>query len=78
MMPVQCNQHPWMEMYLSVLEHPFFTVSAEDGSFQIRDLPPGDYPLAAIHEKFGEQTIKVTVAPNLTVSTNFVFSAVQK
>jgi plastocyanin len=78
MMPVQCNQHPWMQMYLSVLEHPFFAVSAEDGSFQIRDLPPGDYTLAAIHEKFGEQTMKVTVAPKLTVSANFAFSAAQK
>lgn len=75
MMPVRCNQHNWMQMYVNVMENPYFAVSASDGSFQIKDLPPGDYTLAAIHEKFGEQTVKVTVPPKETVSANFVFSA---
>jgi len=74
MMPVQCNQHPWMEMYVNVLEHPYFAVSAEDGSFQIKDLPPGEYILAAVHEKFGEQTMKVTIAPEQTATANFTFA----
>ncbi|HLJ28047.1 MAG TPA: carboxypeptidase regulatory-like domain-containing protein [Candidatus Angelobacter sp.] len=78
MMPVQCNQHPWMMMYVNVLPHPFFAVSAGDGSFQIKDLPPGEYTLAAIHEKFGEQTLKITVAAKETASANFVFAAAQK
>jgi len=77
MMPVQCNQHPWMEMYVNVLDHPYFGVSAEDGSFQIKDLPPGEYTLAAIHEKFGEQTMKVTVVPKQTASANFAFAKKQ-
>lgn len=75
MMPVRCNQHPWMEMYVNVMDNPFFAVSAEDGSFQIKDLPPGEYTLAAIHEKFGEQTMKVTVAPKQSAQANFVFAA---
>jgi plastocyanin len=78
MIPVQCNQHPWMEMYVNVLAHPFFAVSAEDGSFQIKDLPPGDYTLAAVHEKFGEQTMSITVAPKQTASANFVFAGSSK
>ncbi len=75
MMPVRCNQHPWMQMYVNIMEHPFFAVSAEDGSFQIKDLPPGEYTLAAVHEKFGEQTMKVTVVPKQAASANFAFSA---
>ena len=33
MMPIQCNQHPWMRMYLSVLPNPWFAVTGADGSF---------------------------------------------
>jgi plastocyanin len=75
MMPVRCNQHQWMQMYVNVMDNPYFAVSGEDGSFQIKDLPPGEYTLAAIHEKFGEQTLKITVAPKQTASANFTFSA---
>ena len=78
MMPVECNQHPWMEMYLNVMEHPYFAVSAEDGSFQIKNLPPGEYTVGAIHEKFGEQTVKVTVAPKQTAAANFAFTSKSK
>lgn len=75
MIPVQCNQHPWMRMYLNVMDNPFFAVSGGDGSFQIKDLPAGEYTLAAVHEKFGEQDVKVTVAPEQTASAKFVFSS---
>ena len=78
MMPVECNQHPWMEMYLNVMEHPYFAVSAEDGSFQIKNLPPGEYTLSAVHEKFGEQTMKVTVAPKQAATANFAFAGKAK
>jgi plastocyanin len=75
MMPVQCNQHPWMMMYVNVLPHPFFAVTAADGTFQIKDLPPGEHTLAAIHEKFGEQTTKVTVVSKQTAKVEFAFSS---
>src|SRR5205085_12116467 len=73
MMPVQCNQHPWMKAYLNVLPHPYFAVTAPDGSFQIKDLPPGEYTLAAVHEKLGEQTVKVKVGAKEVIKTGFTF-----
>jgi hypothetical protein len=75
MIPVQCNQHPWMRAYVSVLPHPYFAVSGADGAFQIRNLPPGEYTLAAVHEKFGEKTVKVKVAPKESTKADFAFSA---
>jgi plastocyanin len=75
MIPVQCNQHPWMRAYINVMSHPYFAVSGPDGSFEIRNLPPGEYTIAAVHEKFGEQTMKVKVGPKESVRAPFVFSA---
>jgi plastocyanin len=77
MIPVQCNQHPWMRAYINVMSHPYFAVSSTNGSFEIKDLPPGEYTIAAVHEKFGEQTIRVKVGPKESAKTAFVFSAVQ-
>jgi plastocyanin len=75
MMAVQCNQHPWMKMYLNVMTHPYFAVSGDDGSFEIRNLPPGEYTLAAVHEKLGEQTVKIRVGPREKVTAQFSFAA---
>jgi plastocyanin len=75
LIPVKCNQHPWMKAYIGVLKHPFFAVSGEDGSFQIKGVPPGKYTLVAWHEKFGEQTKDVTVDSKGTATAEFSFSA---
>jgi plastocyanin len=61
-LPVQCNQHPWMRMYMNVMKNPFYTVSGPDGKFEITGLPPGDYTIAFVQEKLGEQDQKVTLA----------------
>jgi hypothetical protein len=75
MIPVKCNQHPWMKMYLNVSAHPFFSVSQKDGTFQIKGLPPGEYTIAALHERMGEKTQKITVGAKETKSADFAFSA---
>jgi hypothetical protein len=74
MIPVQCNQHPWMRAYVSVLPHPYFVVSDANGTFQIKNLPPGEYTLVAVHEKFGEQTMKVKISPKESAKADFIFS----
>jgi len=73
MLPVKCNQHPWMRMFISVVKNPFYAVSGPDGKFEIKGLPPGDYTLAFVQEKLGEQDLKVTLAPkeNKTVDVTF-------
>ena len=61
MLPVKCNQHPWMRMYINVVKSPFYAVTDKDGKYEIKGLPPGDYTLAFVQEKLGEQTQKVTL-----------------
>jgi len=62
MLPVKCNQHPWMKMYINVAKSPFYAVTGPDGKYEIKGLPPGDYTLAFVQEKLGEQDQKVTLA----------------
>jgi plastocyanin len=75
MIPIKCNQHPWMKMYLNVVSNPFFAVTDENGKFEIKGLPPGEYTLAAVHEKLGEQTMKISVGPKDSKTTDFTFKA---
>lgn len=77
MIRIQCNQHPWMKAYLNVMSHPYFAVSADDGTFAIKNLPPGEYTLVAVHEKFGEQTVRVSVKPNVPTQAEFVITPQQ-
>ncbi len=76
LVPVKCNQHPWMKAYIGVLKHPFFAVSAEDGSFTIKGVPPGTYTVVAWREGGAtgtEKTMQVTVAANGSAKADFAF-----
>jgi plastocyanin len=74
MMPVRCNNHPWMNAFINVSATPFFAVSNAEGHFEIKGLPAGTYTLAAVHEKMGEQTMKVTVAPKESTKAEFTYA----
>lgn len=73
MMPVKCNQHPWMKMYLNLDDNPYFAVTGGDGGFSIANVPPGDYVVAAVQEKLGEKDINVHVAPKQTQDVAFEY-----
>ena len=73
LLPVKCNQHPWMRMFVNVVKNPFYAVSGTDGKFEIKGLPPGDYTLAFVQEKLGEQDVKVTLAPKDTKTVDVTF-----
>ena len=73
MIPVKCNIHSWMSAYIGVLNHPYFSVSKDDGSFEIDNLPPGTYTIAAWQEKLGTQEQRITVQPSGKVEANFTF-----
>lgn len=75
--PVKCNQHPWMRAYIHVVNHPFYAVSGEDGSFTLKGLPPGDYEIEAVHEHYGAQVQKVTVPPKGAATADFTYAAGQ-
>ena len=76
LVPVKCNQHPWMKSYIGVLKHPFFAVSAEDGTYTIKGVPPGTYTVVAWHEGGAagtEKTMSVTVPASGSAKADFAF-----
>jgi Carboxypeptidase regulatory-like domain len=72
---VKCNVHPWMHGYFAVLTTSHHSVSGSDGTFSLKDLPPGKYTITAWHEKFGRLTQDVTITGAETATANFVFKA---
>jgi plastocyanin len=75
MLPVRCNNHPWMSAFINVAPNPWFAVTGTDGRFDITGLPPGHYTLAAVQETLGEQDIQITVAPKSVADASFTFTA---
>lgn len=49
MIHLQCDNHVHMNGWAMVLDHPYFSVSDDQGRFKIRDIPPGKYTLVAWH-----------------------------
>jgi hypothetical protein len=58
LLELNCDCHPWMIGYVYVLDHPYATVTNENGKFTITDVPPGRYTVEAWHEALG--TTKIT------------------
>ena len=73
MVPVRCNNHPWMNAFVNVSDTPFFAVTGNNGHFEIEGLPAGDYVLGVVHEKLGEQTMSVTVKAHQTEKADFTY-----
>jgi plastocyanin len=75
MLPVRCNNHPWMQAFLNIAPNPFFAVTGDDGHFVIHGLPPGNYTLVAVQEQLGQQQANVTVTTHQTATADFSFKA---
>jgi len=50
---VTCDIHPWMLAFHLPLDHPYGVVTAEDGTFEIPNLPAGEHSFTIWHEAGG-------------------------
>jgi plastocyanin len=76
--PVKCNQHPWMKAYIGVLKTPFYSVSATNGAYEIKGVPPGKYTVVAWREGGSEgqtKTMEVTVPASGAGKADFAFGS---
>ena len=72
---VKCDLHPWMSGSIGVFAHPYFAVTAADGTWALKGLPPGDYEVEAWHERLGTQSRKATLDAQGSLDVEFVFPA---
>jgi plastocyanin len=72
---VKCNIHPWMHGWFVVLKTNHFSITKDDGSFSLPNLPPGKYTVTAWHEDYGTQQSDITITGNETKTADFSFKA---
>jgi hypothetical protein len=71
----KCDVHPWMTGYVLVTDNPFFSVTGDDGAFEIKNVPAGKYTVEVWHERLGSQTQEVTVADGKPVELKLELKA---
>ena len=75
---MQRGFHPYMFSWGLVVENPYYDTTKEDGQFEISDIPPGAYTLAAWHpgvNTFIEQP--VVIKANQSISIQLAFESPQ-
>jgi plastocyanin len=71
----KCDVHPWMFAWVSVFDHPYFAVSAKDGTFKISNVPAGKYTLKVAHRKAGTATQEIEVKDGAPTKVEFTLEA---
>lgn len=72
---LKCDVHTWMGANIILLENqPYYSVTDENGSFDISGVPPGEYTLRAWHEGLGVLEKPVIIKGNEVAEVDFVIS----
>lgn len=60
-MKFQCDVHPWMFAWVTVVDNPYFAVTDKDGKFTIKNVPAGSYKIVALHRKAAPTGVEKSV-----------------
>ncbi|MFQ5560376.1 MAG: hypothetical protein ACE5FU_07315 [Nitrospinota bacterium] len=71
---VECDIHDFMMAWIFVAKNPYFAIVKEDGTFELQNIPEGEYTLKAWNPLLGEIKQGVQVSPGGKVRINFSFS----
>ena len=63
-----------MTAYVGVVSHPYFAVSGAGGAYTLEHVPAGTYQIKTWHERFGQTTKTVTVAPGVVAALDFSYA----
>ncbi len=67
---VRCDAHKFMQSSIHVFQHPYFSLTDQNGTFEISQVPAGTYHLHIWHETFGLQKHTITVPSSGHVAIN--------
>jgi hypothetical protein len=74
-MPVLCNVHPWMRAFVFVFDNPYFAVTSQRGTFELKNLPRGTYTIEAWQENYNAQDQTVTIGAKESKAIAFTFKS---
>jgi hypothetical protein len=76
---VGCDIHPWMKGFWVVVDHPYATVTAADGTFEIKNLPAGEHEFIVWQEAAGyiERSLIVKVTDKGTTEVPVIKAPVK-
>ncbi len=79
-MKVECDQHDFMHSFIFVARNPYYAVVAEDGSYQIENIPAGKYTVKAWHGYLKAPKMKrvVVKAGEIKTLNDFVYKNKKK
>ena len=60
---VRCDAHKFMQSSVHVFNHPYFSLTDNEGAFEISHIPAGDYQLHIWHEVSGLHIQDLRVSP---------------
>jgi plastocyanin len=70
---VYCDMHSQMNAFILVLANPYFTLTDEQGNYEIRDIPAGTYKVKAWFARLPEKTAVITIRAGETATLDFEF-----
>ncbi len=68
---LQCDQHEFMQAWYLPVKNGYFATTGTDGTFEIKDVPPGKHKILAWHPIAGNVEMEVDVKDGDTVEVNF-------
>jgi hypothetical protein len=71
---MQCGFHPYMFSWGVVLENPYYSISKDDGAYEIKDIPAGEYEVTVWHpgmKTYLEKTVLVEEGKALTLDFQY-------
>jgi hypothetical protein len=67
---LRCDVHNFMRAAIFVASNPYYAITADDGTFEIPNVPPGIYTINTWHEAAGPVAERVTVPDRGAVAWN--------
>lgn len=73
---VVCDFHSWMVAWHLPLDHPFAAVTNPDGTFEIKNIPPGKYRFKVYHSgKYLERKVEVEIKSGAPTQLDLSYAA---
>ncbi len=71
---LECDQHNFMHNFFYTIENPYYSITREEGSFLLDQIPPGNYKLVVWHPTLGTKKQNVTIKAKESETMTFEFS----